>query len=147
MINFTKSKIEEIAADLDMGLSVYYHIKTGEILVVPDMIQLEEMESEGWEESLDKLEENQMDYQQIEPMQSHNSFEVMRDFAEQMPNSQLQNKLYAALNKRKPFREFKLVIDYSGEYRQMWFDFKNKRNIEWVENQFKGNENILISIS
>lgn len=37
------------------------------------------------------------------------------------------------LNRSKPFSNFKWIIDNSGDYRQKWFDFKNQKYIEWVE--------------
>ncbi len=33
------------------------------------------------------------------------------------------------------FREFKLVIDNSGDFRQQWFDFKNKWQQDFVLRQ------------
>ena len=39
------------------------------------------------------------------------------------------------LSKKKPFREFKFVIDNSGAYRQEWFDFKNRKLEEFVRNR------------
>ena len=57
------------------------------------------------------------------------------DFAESIDNTRLQDRLINALNKSKPFQNFKRQIDNSGEYRQFWFDFKKKRYIEWVKEQ------------
>jgi hypothetical protein len=54
----------------------------------------------------------------------------------------LQEKLFNALNRKHPFREFKFVIDNSGEYRNAWFDFKNKQYFEWVENQLVTHNNL-----
>ena len=62
----------------------------------------------------------------------------MADFTEQLDdNSELKRQLIAALNKKKPFREFKFVIDNSGVYRQQWFNFKNERLKQWVNDKFK----------
>jgi len=49
--------------------------------------------------------------------------------------------LINALNRKKPFREFKFEIDNSNMYRQQWFDFKNAQLKEWVVKKF--NEAIL----
>ncbi len=62
----------------------------------------------------------------------------MEDFAENLnENKQLQGRLLYALNKRKPFREFKFIIDNSGDFRQQWFDFKNNWQQEFVEQELK----------
>jgi Uncharacterised protein family (UPF0158) len=75
-------------------------------------------------------------------MESRDSFMVMEDLSEKVNDIVLQEKLFNALNRKHPFREFKFVIDNSGEYRNAWFDFKNKRYFEWVENQLATHNNL-----
>ena len=54
----------------------------------------------------------------------------MEAFAERLKGDEkLQNQLFRALNNRKPFANFKDIIDNS-DYRQNWFDFK----FRWLEN-------------
>ena len=86
---------------------------------------------------LDHLEENWDKYVEIDRMESHESFEIMEDFAESIDDARLQEKLFHALNKSKPFRNFKWVIDNSGEYRQRWFDFKKARYIQIVKDKIE----------
>ena len=63
---------------------------------------------------------------------------MMMEFADKLDNNEkLQNRLLDALRMRKPFREFKFVIDNSGVYRQKWFDFKNQWQINYVDEYFK----------
>ncbi len=62
----------------------------------------------------------------------------MAAFVEQLDdNPALQSQLIAALNKRKPFREFKWVIDNSGIYREKWFEFKHEKIKAWVVEKFE----------
>ena len=61
----------------------------------------------------------------------------MADFAEVVEDINLQKKLINALNRPKPFRNFMWNIDNSGDYRQKWFQFKNKRYIQWVTEQIE----------
>ncbi len=80
------------------------------------------MDSEVWSEEMEKLDNNFDGYKEIDGLKSHDSFEIMADFVETLPDSnKLKNKLIAPLNRERPFREFKFVIDNSGEYRQKWF--------------------------
>ena len=102
---------------------------------MPDEDKFPNIDDGGWEEELQKLEYNYIDYQEVEAMESHDSFKMMAEFADSIDNSILQKQLYFALNKRKPFREFKFVIDNSGKYRNQWFVFRDKRHFEWVEEQ------------
>ena len=60
----------------------------------------------------------------------------MEDFTDELPdNTRIKVTLIETLNKRKPFREFKYEIENSGEYRQLCFDFKNQKMIEYVRDR------------
>ena len=135
MITFTKEQIKEIAGELECGLRAFYHQTTGELMFVPDPNKFDD--TEAWEDDLQKLENNFLDYREIEAMESRESFIVMEDFVEQLKNSTIKIKLLNALEKRKPFREFKCVIDNAGDLRELWFSYKSQRNIEWVAKQIK----------
>ncbi len=135
MITFTKDQIKEIAEQLDCGLRAFYHKETGELMFVPDTDKFDD--TEVWEDDLQKLEDNFLDYREIEAMESRASFIVMEDFVDQLKNSTIKNKLLNALEKRKPFREFKLIIDNAGDLRELWFSYKSQRNIECVAKQIK----------
>jgi hypothetical protein len=61
---------------------------------------------------------------------------LCEEFARQITDEfELQAELLDALAKKKPFQEFKYVIDCSGPFRQDWFDFKNQKMVKWVEDQ------------
>jgi hypothetical protein len=72
---------------------------------------------------------------EFEPLESEESFRIMSDFAVQLKNIPLQNKLLNALSNRKPFTNFKRIIDNSGEFRQQWFNFKDKELQKYVRTQ------------
>jgi len=59
----------------------------------------------------------------------------MSAFADQLSDKNLQSRLFDTLRKNKPFKEFKFVIDNSGDFRQQWFDFKNKWQQDFVARQ------------
>jgi hypothetical protein len=61
----------------------------------------------------------------------------MADFVETVDNEKLRESLIQALDRPKPFRNFKFTIDNSGPYRDKWFKFKDKKLIEWVESQLQ----------
>jgi hypothetical protein len=137
MIKLTKDQVKEIADQLDVGMKCYINKETGEIVSVLDFESWPTADTELWEDVLNELEENWDKYIEIERMKSHESFEIMADFAETVDDKDLQNKLILSLNKRHPFQNFKWQIDNSGPYRQKWFDFKNQRIIDWVRNQLE----------
>jgi hypothetical protein len=136
-MKLTKKQIEEIADDLDCGMRCFYHLKTREITTLLNYDHWMGADTEPWEEDMEEIDENWGDYFEFQGFESHESFQIMADFAESIDNPKLQNKLISALNRSKPFRNFKWQIDNSGEYRQQWFQFKKTRYIQWVIEQIE----------
>ena len=139
MLTFTKEQIKEISEQLDCGFRAFYHKLSGDLIFVPDTDRHFDMETDAWQDELEKLDKNFSEYQEIGAMKSRESFEMMADFAEKVSDKYLRNKLIEALHSNKPFRAFKFTIDNSPE-RQNWFAFKNNRYIEWTEDQLKIHE-------
>ena len=136
MLSFTKEQIKQISDQLNCGFHAFYHKLSGELIFVPDTNKYFDMETDAWQDELDKLDNNFLEYKEIEAMESRESFDVMVDFTENVSDKYLRNQLIEALNSKKPFRAFKFTIDNSPE-RQNWFAFKDKRYIEWTEDQLK----------
>ena len=133
MPTLTEQQIKEIAEQLDCGFRSFWHRTTNELLFVPDLLSNPEFDGEIFDQDLEKLDNNFGDYIEIEKPNSSDSFEIMANFTERLnDNEKLKNELTKAWNKKKPFREFKFVIDNSGVYRQQWFDFKNAQLKQWV---------------
>lgn len=142
-INLTPKQIENIADSLDAGMCCYYNLKTKEITEIPNFDNWIS-EEEPWQEEIEKIEENWRDYFKIEPMGSNSCFQVMVEFTETIDNETLKENLIKSLNKPKPFKNFKWVIDNSQEFRQKWFDFKKSKYISYVNSKIK-EENDFIS--
>lgn len=132
MIRITKEQIKEIAEQLDCGMNCYIHKETGIIKSVPDFDSWQTGDTELWEDVLNELDENWGNYLEIERMESHESFDIMVEFAEDVDSRELHNTLINVLNRKHPFGNFKWVIDNSGPYRQKWFDFKSQSLKDWV---------------
>ncbi len=139
-MKLTEKQIEEIADSLDCGMRCFYNIKTGEIKTVLNFDSWMGADEEPWEEESKEIDDNQADYFEFVGFESHESFRIMADFVENIDDLRLQDKLINALNRSKPFRNFKWQIDNSGEYRQLWFDFKKMRYIQWVNEQIDLNK-------
>lgn len=134
-IEFSDHQIADIAGNIDCGFICYYSIKTN---VFINLIENYDPMATGIDESefgKDDIDENPDDYIEFRQMNSNQSFKVMSDFAENDSDVQFQKRLFQALNNPKPFRNFKWIIDNSGDYRQKWFDYKDLRNKEWVLEQ------------
>lgn len=74
---------------------------------------------------------------EIEPISSHESFQAMEDFADNQPR-EIAFQLQKALNKRRPFANFKLAVVALGIQGE-WYDFQDewyeKKAEEWLEYQ------------
>jgi len=138
-MKLTDQQIKEIADNLDSGMRCFYNKQTGIIKTVLNFDSWIGADEEPWEEELKEIDENWSYYFEFEGMTSRESFNLMADFAESIDNSRLQDRLINALNKPKPFQNFKWQIDNSGEYRQQWFDYKKMHYIELVKGQIDNN--------
>ncbi len=127
--------IKDIAGTLDIGLKVFIDLGSHEIIEIPDEDEIDYMDAELWRESINKVRFNPKNYKEIKGMSSRDSYEVMQDFIETVSSKRLQDKLLQAIEGRKPFANFSFQIDNSGEFRELWFAFKNQRMIEWVTDQ------------
>lgn len=125
----TKKQIEEIADNLDSGMKCFYNLKTGELKTLLDFDNWVGADKEPWEEEFEEIDENRVDYFEFENFDTHGSFRIMADFAESIDDTKLRDRLINALNRPKPFRNFKRNIDNSGAFRQQWFDIKKLRYI------------------
>lgn len=69
-------------------------------------------------------------------MSSSQAFDVMKDFANQLETMTLKIELINALDRKRPFRNFKDIID-SSDSRQDWFDFQEVAYKEYVRKTFE----------
>lgn len=138
-MKLTEKQIEEIADNLDCGMRCFYNLKTGEIKTILNFDSWIGADEEPWEEESKTIDETWGDYFEFIGFESHESFRIMADFAERIEDKTLQDKLINALNKRKPFQNFKWQIDNSGEFRQLWFEYKKMRYIQKVQDQINLN--------
>jgi|SRR5665647_974966 len=137
MIKLTKDQIKEVAEQLDCGFKCYVNKENGTLQSVINFDNWGGGDEEPWADVIKELEENWDKYIEVDGMESRDSFKIMADFAENVDSVDLRETLIKSLNRKHPFQNFKWVIDNSGPYRQKWFDFKNQRYIEWVEDQLE----------
>jgi len=136
MVNSQKNIIKEIAENLDCGNDCYYNPKTDEIVAIPNFSHIsEEKEFKAiFQADLKKVDNQKANFIKFEVLESFESFKIMERFVEQMDDQQFQSELENSLQNKKPFQNFKHSIDNSN-YRQKWFDFKQKELEKIVETQ------------
>lgn len=125
-----KKVVSEIADGLSAGLICFFNPDTFEVEDIPkelayDPEEFEMMTGETFE-SAGLKHENWPNCLTIEPMESHDSFKIMECFVDEVKDINFQEKLINALNRNKPFANFKYLVENS-DYRQQWFDFRQAK--------------------
>ena len=136
MDNSKSNIIKEIAQELDCGNDCYYNSKTNEIVAIPNFSQISDEEEfkEIFRADLEKVNNRKTDFIEFEVLKNLESFKIMERFVEQMTDQQFKLELENILQNKKPYQNFKQIIDNS-DYRQKWFDFKQTELETIVENQ------------
>lgn len=133
-----KAIIKKIAQELDSGFDCYYNTKTDEIVAIPNFSQFSDEEDfkKAFSDSLEKVEKHKTDFIKIETLESFESFKIMELFVEQISDQNLKAELENILENKKPFLNFKNKVDHS-DFRQNWFEFKQKELEKRVENELE----------
>jgi hypothetical protein len=112
----------------DMGGQIdnYLDLDTGKTIMVAD--------GEVNGEEVDDVDEYLADFnvQRIDPMDSHESFRVMDDFANSLPLGTPRSKLREALSGNKPFRRFKDALYQFPQLRDQWHHFEEMKQREYL---------------
>ena len=135
MIKLTKNRIREIYQDLDCGMICFYNPESDEIKSLPDFDSNPYADKDMWQDVFDEIDTNFDKFIEFDKLPTREYFQLMTDFIDTVDNKKTQDRLTNALNKSKPFQNFKHEIDNSGEYRQKWFDFKEQEYCKWIDNQ------------
>jgi len=133
-MKLSKQQIASIAEELDIGMTVYINRATLEIKTVLAWDDL--IESEFWDDEIEKIEEEWTDYIILEKMESRTAFLVMEEFCDEVQDERLREDLIKILSRRSPFANFKIEVE-SSDYRQKWFDFKAKKYEEYVMSELE----------
>ncbi len=145
-----KKLVKSIAQSIDAGLVCYINIHTLEVVeIFKDLFDTYDLDFDEEDDEfeiddvakllkkdLNKIEgwDNKIE---IEPLHSHESFKIMESFIGNIiPEGNFQNKLINALNRKRPFANFRNLIDDS-DYLQDWYDYKQNYLEEHVWEMFQ----------
>ncbi|MFZ4724197.1 MAG: hypothetical protein ACOYMD_01985 [Paludibacter sp.] len=117
--------LKQIAQTIDGGCICYLNTDTLEMedFAADLMDQLNEYD-EGMEDEIPMKNSTWENCFEICPLESHESFGIMENFMFQLTDKKLQNVLSNALNRKKPFANFKRIVESSTQ-RKAWFEFKD----------------------
>lgn len=138
MFTITPAITWNIAGELETGVRIFVHKTTGEVRSYMDREYFMDLDDETEAIFQQFLKSESADYVEVERWSTRESFEIMADFAEQLEDEPaLKKQLISALNRPKPSRHFKYLIDNSGQPREQWFAFKNARQQDHVKEQLE----------
>lgn len=96
--------------------SCYIDLLKGEV-VLPDID----------EDISDEDAENEDRYFYVEPIASHESYEIMQDFAASVESDEIRNQMFDALERKKPFFNFKSTLADYPDIQKKFFEYKDNR--------------------
>ncbi len=141
--------VRKTAESLDCGMICFINPDTLEMEDVPKSLLDEYLfveEDEDGDEADEMLTMNHRKWENcitVEPPKSGVSFRFMEGFVRKVDNKKLQNQLIIALNNRRPFANFKNVVEGSS-YRKEWFAFKQQKLEEYVWNELSYDPNLQV---
>jgi hypothetical protein len=137
MVRLSSKQINDVAQELDAGLKCYVNKDSGEYKSILDLDHMDD--SEGyWQEELEKIQAEWSNYVVIEKPSTHLEFGIMEGFAASIENEEIRDRLFYALSRNKPFRNFRNEVDYREDIRQRWFAFKQKAYEDYVREELVG---------
>ncbi len=134
-MKLTDKQVKDIAEELLCGFDVYLNKETLEIKTIPSQFSGDIL-GDFWDKEYKEIEKEWELYIEITPMHSNDSFRVMEDFTQMVEDPELQKELTHRLNYKKPFANFKVVVE-SSKYRQNWFDFRQAKWEEYTREQLE----------
>ncbi|MEM6263230.1 MAG: UPF0158 family protein [Bacteroidota bacterium] len=72
-------------------------------------------------------------YRRIDSFPSFQSYKVMEKFAGSVDNTELRGNLLEALRLKKPFRNFRAVLDDYPQYLEKWYNYRDDHDMRKVK--------------
>jgi hypothetical protein len=71
--------------------------------------------------------DNEDRYLAIDPITSHEGYDMMQDFAASVESDEIRHHLFGALEGKKPFRKFKDALAQYPDQEQRFYEYKGSR--------------------
>lgn len=124
-----KKVVSEIADSIECGFVCFLNLETLESEEFPKEMLNDPEEFEAMTgQSIKSLETKHTSwnkYISIEPLDSFEDFQIMKQFTNMTEDERVQNRLSNALESRKPFANFINILD-NTEYLHVWYKFKKQ---------------------
>jgi len=99
--------------------------------ITDEQINEEENETEKmFLQDKKRISDDPDNFIEIPKAESHEAFQIMEDFTEQLSDERMQDNLVRALNRPKPFHNFRFVLDEDNDVLQQWYKFRDAAYLE-----------------
>ncbi|MGF1636197.1 MAG: UPF0158 family protein [Cyclobacteriaceae bacterium] len=138
MIKLTVEQIKKVAEMTDKGYKCFVKLDNGKLVYFPDQIRLPAVDMDEWDEAIAEVEENLDDYEEITAMDENQQYGIMEEFADQINDKKLRDRLYSTLDSNRPQYNFKWEIESAdATVKNNWAEFKVRKGMEWVEEELE----------
>jgi len=149
LMDVSKDKFKEIVKDIagnhEIGMDAYTNKETLKIIYIPSESSHDlDDHLHFYENDFKEIDENIKVIKQIEPPDSRESYSIMESFAYSVPEGELKDSLFNALDRKSPFANFNHII-HNSEAREDWFKHKTAEledRVEFVLGSFLYGDNI-----
>jgi len=130
-----KIKLDDITQALTTRFDMveggfFLDTETGDILLSTEGLDDDDLPED--------LEDNPR-YRLIDPIPSHESFQIMEDFVDNLGDTKEAGRLRDALNRRKPFRQFKDTLYDHTDLSDAWYAFEQQELARLAEKWCEAN--------
>ncbi len=120
-----KVLIKEIAGAIEMnGYKSYLNKETLDVETVPDEAEFMYGDMDLFQELIDDLENEPEKFIEIEPLSSRESYKLMEAFSGQVKDKTKQYRLFSALSRPNPFKQFRYALE-DNDLLQQWYAYKD----------------------
>jgi catechol 2,3-dioxygenase-like lactoylglutathione lyase family enzyme len=136
----------ELGGELMFELTPYLDTQTGKVITIggdfsfdcdepPDEFPEDaaDWERAAWEECRAVADDTEGRFHPIPQRDSHDAWQVMADFVEEVPDPRVRERLQSAIAGKGAFGRFKDAVAREGDVREKWFAFEEARKREWAE--------------
>lgn len=126
-------KLREIAESIEMSGNyghAYYSKKDEEVFFIPENTLSGHIEE--FDELLEDIDMDPDNYLILPDQFEVDGYRIMEDFIFDHTEGKVQEKLYRAIHRRKPFRNFKDTA-YDLDVLDKWYEYKDKRYREYAK--------------
>jgi Uncharacterised protein family (UPF0158) len=133
-LKLTSAQITDIANKLNDGCDCFIHRKTLALIAIPYFEDIPEDKVEGFEATIEKIENNPTHYLAITQPEDRDLFYMIESFIDTLASmDDVKPKLQLTLKNRKPIEAFLKAITKEKKHDQLWNSHVQNGMVDYVK--------------